>query len=122
MDAGDSQCPAVQSADRPNYRSRAHHRDRRGVLSLPPNPRKTQGPNFDGQPYLRCAGGGEKEVAKCRLWWSALVTLIAQGTCCAHLPAPTGESIGRLKSLRNKNHETPGGGPNLSIKVGQTGL
>ncbi|MGD0292170.1 MAG: hypothetical protein ABSC63_21485, partial [Candidatus Binataceae bacterium] len=36
--------------------------------------------------------------------------------------ARTDERIGRLKSIRNKNHETPEGGPNLRIKVGQTGL
>jgi len=54
--------PAVQGADRPDYRSRAPHRDRRRILPLARNPRKTPRPNPGGEPRLRApaAGGGEK--------------------------------------------------------------
>jgi len=54
--------PAVQGADRPNYRSRAPHRDRHRILPLSRNPRNTPRPNPGGEPRLRAAaaGGGEE--------------------------------------------------------------
>ena len=41
--------------------------------------------------------------------WSALVTLIAQGTCCAQHLARTGERIEQLKSLKQEQDQTQRG-------------
>ncbi len=54
-----TECPALQGVDRPHHRSGAHHRNRRGVLPLPQDPRKTKKPNFVGEHDIRSTAGDE---------------------------------------------------------------
>src|SRR5271167_4473998 len=42
MDAGDTECAALQSAAGPHHGSRPHSGDRHGIVSLPPNHREAE--------------------------------------------------------------------------------
>jgi hypothetical protein len=62
-----------------------------------------------------------EKQSECRREWSAPVTLIAQGTCCArHLARMRRKDQTIKKSLPENKPQNPGGQPNVNLELGQS--
>ena len=86
MDAGHSECPAVQGAAGSNHRSSPHSGDRHGILPLPPNHRQTEERSKTARRKISCGNAGPWKAWKTKTRFSTLPTALGNPAKPAGFP------------------------------------